>query len=307
VKRDEIEHEPVLCEQLLSLVAPRPGEIVVDATVGHGGHARLLAEAIGEKGRLIGLDLDAINIERARKRLAEQLVPARYPNIDLLRANFIDLEGELDSLGVPAADVIIADLGASTDQLLDEMSGLSFSQDGPLDMRFDDREQTTAADLINSLSEKELADLIYAGSQERYSRRIAKQICRARRDKRLRRTSELVRIVCLALGVSEGSHRGRIHPATRTFLAFRIAVNNELDNLGKLLEASAGRLSPGGRIAVIGFHSGEDRIVKGDFRARQRNNEYVIITKKPVIPSQEEIRLNPRARSAKLRVAMRAE
>ncbi|UCD29096.1 MAG: 16S rRNA (cytosine(1402)-N(4))-methyltransferase RsmH [Planctomycetota bacterium] len=305
MNRDKIEHEPVLCEPLMSTVGPKPGEIVVDATVGHGGHSSLMAQAIGETGRLIGLDVDVGNIERARQRLTETAVSFRGSHIDLIRANFIDLEQVLDSLGIETADVILADLGVSTDQLLDESLGLTFSQDAPLEMRLDDRLTTTATDLINSMSEKELAGLIYTNSQERYSRRIAKRICQVRREKRIRRTSELVRIVCSALGVSEQSYGGKIHPATRVFLAFRIAVNNELDNLKLLLEASAKRLSFGGRIAVISFHSGEDRLVKNDFRRRQKNGEYQILTKKPVGPTSDETSRNPRSRSAKLRVAMR--
>ncbi|MHC4441318.1 MAG: 16S rRNA (cytosine(1402)-N(4))-methyltransferase RsmH [Planctomycetota bacterium] len=305
MNRDEIEHEPVLYEPLMSIVGPQPGELVVDATVGHGGHSRLMADAIGPEGRLIGLDVDASNIKRARKRLTDKAFSAGGPHIDLIRANFIELEQVLESLGVGKAGVILADLGVSTDQLLDESLGMSFAEDGPLDMRIDDRLTTTAADLINSLSENELADLIYINSQERFSRRIAKQICRARREKRLRRTSELVQIVYSALGVSNRSHRGRINPATRTFLAFRIAVNNELENLKQFLEVSSRCLSLGGRIAVISFHSGEDRIVKSDFRRRQGKDEYKIITKKPINPTSAEVRRNPRSRSAKLRVAMK--
>jgi 16S rRNA (cytosine1402-N4)-methyltransferase len=264
-----------------------------------------MADAIGPEGRLIGLDVDASNIKRARKRLTDKAFSAGGPHIDLIRANFIELEQVLESLGVGKAGVILADLGVSTDQLLDESLGMSFAEDGPLDMRIDDRLTTTAADLINSLSENELADLIYINSQERFSRRIAKQICRARREKRLRRTSELVQIVYSALGVSNRSHRGRINPATRTFLAFRIAVNNELENLKQFLEVSSRCLSLGGRIAVISFHSGEDRIVKSDFRRRQGKDEYKIITKKPINPTSAEVRRNPRSRSAKLRVAMK--
>lgn len=305
MNRDQIEHQPVLCEPLLFWVAPKPGEIVVDATVGHGGHARRLAEAVGPAGRLIGLDVDEYNLARAKARLEQAGFAGGGPHIDLIRANFATLGAVLDGLGIGGVDVLVADLGASTDQLLDQTRGLTFSESGPLDMRLDDRLTTTAADLVNSLSERELADLIYSNSQERFSRRIARRICQARRERPIRTTDELVRIVCSALGAPAGSYRGRLHPATRTFLALRMAVNRELENLTALLEQAAERLSPGGRIAVISFHSGEDRIVKRDFLARQRLGVYEVRTKKPIRPSTEEIRLNPRSRSAKLRVAVR--
>ena len=250
------------------------------------------------------MDVDAANIERARRRLTEAAWSARGPHIDLIRANFIELEQVLDSLGVTKAGVILADLGLSTDQLLDASLGMSFTEDGPLDMRIDDRLTTTAADLINSLNEKELANLIYVNSQERYSRRIAKQICRARREKRLRRTSELVRIVCSALGVSDHSRPGKIHPATRTFLAFRITVNNELENLKQFLESSCGCLSAGGRIAVISFHSGEDRLVKQAFRDGCDQGVYARCSSGPLTPRPSEVRKNPRSASAKFRWAV---
>jgi len=304
VNQDAIVHEPVLCEPLISLIAPQPGEIVVDATVGHGGHAQLLANAIGKTGRLIGFDVDVGNLERAQARLSASM-GSESPQVDLIRANFQDFEQELDTLGVGGVDVLVADLGVSTDQLLDASRGFTFTEDGPLDMRLDDRLETTVADLVNRLSENELADLIYHNSQERFSRRIAKRICQSRRDKRITTTRELVRVVCLALGVSESSYREKIHPATRTFLAFRMAVNFELESLKALLAAAPSRLNTGGRIAIISFHSGEDRIVKRDFLDRKRSGLYEIVTKKPIRPSREEVQRNARSRSAKLRVARR--
>jgi 16S rRNA (cytosine1402-N4)-methyltransferase len=310
VERDQIQHEPVLTNELLALVRPLPGETVADVTVGHGGHARGLAEAIGPTGRLIGLDVDPENLERARDRLQPSPGQAaghikEGPSLNLVRANFAELEQALDGLGVGHVDVILADLGVSTDQLLDPSKGLTFAADAPLDMRLDDRLERTAADLVNSLKESELADLLFFNAQEHFSRRIAKRICQARRERRIRRTAELVRIVCAAQGVSPSARPGRIHPATRTFLALRMAVNQELENLRALLSAAPRRLVAGGRIAVISFHSGEDRIVKHDFLDRQRAGVYEVITRKPVAPGTEEIRRNPRARSAKLRVAAR--
>ena len=300
-----IEHEPVLCTEVLAIVAPQPGQTVVDVTVGHGGHSRLFAPAIGEQGRLIGLDVDPGNLERARTRILTG-APA-CPQVDLVRVNFRELDAVLDELGVGQVDVIFADLGVSTDQLLDPARGLTFAEDGPLDMRLDDRVNRTAADLVNGMSEGELSDLIWENSQEHFSRRIAKRICESRRNGRIRTTQQLVRIVCSAVGSSPESRRERIHPATRAFLALRMAVNAELGNLQSLLASAPKRLAPGGRLGVISFHSGEDRIVKQDFLDRKRAALYEIETKKPVRPSEGEMQRNPRSRSAKMRVARRTE
>ena len=300
VSREHIEHEPVLCRERMATVAPQPGETVVDVTCGHGGHALILAEAVKPDGRLIGLDIDPINLERAKQRLREAMV-----RTDLLRENFVQLGDALDSLGIGKVDVILADLGVSTDQLLDPSVGLGFTEDSPLDMRLDDRLEKSATDLVNALSEDQLSDLIYFNSQERFSRRIARKICHARRDHRIRTTGELVRAICSALEVSPDAYHGKIHPATRTFLALRIAVNNELVNLETFLGAARDRLSPGGRLAVMSFHSGEDRLVKQSFLDGRKDGTYEILTKKPVCPSADEVRTNPRSRSAKLRVAKR--
>jgi 16S rRNA (cytosine1402-N4)-methyltransferase len=318
VDEQAIGHVPVLCAELASVVAPQPGEVVVDVTVGHGGHARLFAQAIGERGRLIGLDVDPGNLERARTKVLT--TGAACSHVDLIRSNFRELDSILDELGLGQVDVIFADLGVSTDQLLDPARGLTFTEDGPLDMRLDDRPNRTAADLVNSLSEGELSDLLWFNSQEHHSRRIAKRICESRRNGRIRTTQQLVRIVCSAAGTSPESRRERIHPATRTFLALRMAVNDELGNLQlrmavndelgnlqALLAAAPRRLRPGGRLGVISFHSGEDRIVKQDFLDRKRAALYEIATKKPIRPSEDEMWRNPRSRSAKLRVARRTE
>ncbi len=302
---DEAVHEPVLCAEVLSLTAPRPGEVVLDATVGHGGHAMLFARAIGSAGRLIGLDVDPASLSRARERLVGGARGSDWPRVELIRANFAALDEALDDLGLERVDVLLADLGVTTPQLLDPGRGLTFAADGPLDMRLDDRLPRTAADLVNGLSESELSDLLFFNSQERYSRRIARRICEKRREGRIRTTSELASIVCSA--VRSAGHGGveRIHPATRTFLALRMAVNRELENLQALLEAAPRRLAPGGRLAVISFHSGEDRIVKQNLLEQNRAGVYDIATKKPVRPSSEEMGRNPRSRSARLRVARR--
>jgi len=302
--RPEIEHEPVLAEALLELLALRGGQIVVDATLGHGGHAALMAAAIGRSGRLIGLDVDESNLTRARDTL-DAARTDDWPQLHLFRANFADLEQVLDTLGLQAVDIIVADLGLSTDQMLDSSRGFTFTEDGPLDMRLDPDLPTTAADLVNRLTETELADLLYQNAQERFSRRIARRICHARRAQRIRTSSELVRIVCSALGVSGQSRKEKIHPATRTFLALRMAVNREVENLQSFLGIAPKRMYSGGRIGVITFHSGEDRIVKQDFLDRRRAGLYEILTRKPVQPLPAEVQRNPRSRSAKLRVAVR--
>ncbi|HSW45299.1 MAG TPA: 16S rRNA (cytosine(1402)-N(4))-methyltransferase RsmH [Phycisphaerae bacterium] len=300
----DIQHEPVLCDALMTQIALRPGEVVVDATLGHGGHAALMAAALGERGRLIGLDVDPANLDRAGRRLEAARAAGGSP-FQCFQANFAELDRVLDQAAADRVDAILADLGPSTDQMLDASRGLTFLEDGPLDMRLDPDLKTTAADLVNSLSEGELSDLLWNYSQERFSRRIARRICHARREGRIRRTPELVRIVCGAVGLSADSHRYKIHPATRTFLALRMAVNHEPDNLGALLRAAPRRLREGGRLAIISFHSGEDRLVKQDFLDRQAQGVYEIRTRKPVRASSEEIQRNPRSRSAKLRVAAR--
>lgn len=305
MERHEIEHEPVLCEPLFALLEVRPGEVVLDATLGHGGHAGRLCQAIGPRGRLIGFDVDPVNLERAERNIRQRVSVQELPRLDLVRANFSEMGGRLDELGVGQVDVLLADLGLSTDQMLDAQRGLSFVEDGPLDMRLDDRLSDTAADLVNRLPENDLADLIFHLSQERFSRRIAKKICYARREGRIRRTSELVRIVCSALGVPAQGRAQKIHPATRTFLALRLAVNRELENLEALLAQAPERLNIGGRIAIISFHSGEDRIVKQNFLEQKRAGLFEIKTKKPIVPDREEIQRNARSRSSKLRVAIR--
>jgi len=307
--QDEIEihepgHTPVLPREILELLAPKPGAVVVDATLGLGGHARLLGERLGVDGVLIGLDVDPKNLEAARRTLDEAKLACR---VELVHANFAELEETLDSLGVAGADVILADLGVSSTQLDDAARGLSFRREGPLDMRLDPRLKITAATLINSLREKDLGDLIYQNAQEFAARRIAGRICEARRDSRITTTTRLADVVANALGVNPESRKSKIHPATRTFMALRMAVNQELRNLNALLEAAPNVLRPGGRIGVIAFHSNEDKPVKLDFRKRKAEGIYHILTKKPVVADEDERRHNPRSRSAKLRVAERIE
>lgn len=293
-------HLPVLPGPLQHLLTVDPGGVVVDATVGYGGHAALLADQLDATGTLIGLDVDEASLQAARERLAGVVCTVR-----LYQANFSELDTVLDEAGKPYADVILADLGVCSAQLDDPRRGLSFQAEGPLDMRLDRRRELTAETLVNELGETDLADLLYRYGEERKSRRVARAVVEARRQGRISTTTRLAEIVCRALGMAARNRPSKIHPATRTFQALRIAVNEELNCLERLLEIAAARLAPDGRVAVISFHSLEDRIVKYDFRARAATGAYEILTRKPVMADDEEKRHNPRSRSAKLRVARR--
>jgi 16S rRNA (cytosine1402-N4)-methyltransferase len=293
-------HTPVLLEEVLERLDPRPGDIVLDATVGAGGHSRAIAERIGPSGRLIGLDADPKALEIARATLADVA-----PKVDLIHANFSDVEEILITLGVPGVAVALADLGVSSMQLDAGERGFSFRFDAPLDMRMDPRLQVTASDLVNRLSEKELGNVFYYNAQEHDARRIASAIYEQRRSGRINTTAKLAEVVCRALHVNPDSRRSKIHPATRTFLALRMAVNQEVASLERFLEAAPQFLQPGGRIGVISFHSVEDKVVKLDFRKRANEGLYRIVTKKPIVASDMERGSNPRSRSAKLRVAIR--
>lgn len=296
-------HEPVLSQQVIEFLAPQPGDRVFDATLGLGGHALQLLQAIGPSGHLIGLDLDSANLQTARSRLAEV-----GNNFDLIQGNFRDIhDGRLGEHLLAPIDRLLADFGVSSNQIEDPQRGFSFRLDGPLDMRLDPSSRTTAADLVNRLRERPLSDLIYYNSQERFSRRIAKKICEERRTRRITRTLDLVRIICQALRVDPNSHRHKIHPATRTFQALRIAVNGELDAITALLQQAPELLAPGGRMAVISFHSLEDKLAKDDFRNRRQQEIYLPITKKPVLADAAERDRNPRSRSAKMRVVERTD
>jgi 16S rRNA (cytosine1402-N4)-methyltransferase len=296
-------HIPVLPREVCELLALREGETVVDATIGLGGHARLLAERLGPTGTLIGLDVDPANLETARQALADRKSACR---MELVHANFAELPDVLVSLGLTQVDAILADLGISSRQLEEPARGFSFQREGPLDMRLDARLTVTATDLVNRMREQELGDLLYFNAQETAGRRIARRICEARKNSRITTTTRLAEIVASAVGVDPESRKSKIHPATRTFLALRMAVNEEIANLEALLEAAPRLLSPGGRFGVIAFHSVEDKPVKLDFRKRKSEGIYQILTKKPVVASDDERRSNPRSRSAKLRAVMRA-
>ena len=297
-------HDPVLLNEILETLNPRPGQVFVDCTLGRGGHAAAIAERLGPTGLLLACDVDPRNLEFARQRLAGAPAPVRF-----FQANFAELPDVLEAAGVPSVDGILADLGLSTNQLFDPHYGLSFAQPMPLDMRIDPRLPRTAADLVNSLREDDLANVLYELAQERYSRRIARKIGEARRLSPITTTDRLAGLVRSAVPSGAGAHgkREKIDPATRTFLALRIAVNQELDNLAALLKQAPARLrQPGGRVGIISFQSTEDRLVKQAFRSAEQAGVLKLITKKPLSPSPEELAANPRSRSAKLRVAERA-
>jgi 16S rRNA (cytosine1402-N4)-methyltransferase len=287
-------HVSVLADEVLAALAPQPGMVLVDATVGAGGHARLLAERVAPGGRLIGLDRDAAMLDLARPRLAG--LP-----VTLVQAPFGRLRQALGGLGVDRVDGVLADLGVCSDQLDDPARGLSFARPGPLDMRLDAAgAEETAADLVNRLSERDLADVFYHLGEERHSRRVARRIVEERRRGRIETTERLAEIVrsCVPRG------RQPIDPATRAFQALRLAVNDELGELDRLLAALPRCVKASGVACVISFHSLEDRRVKQAFRERSL---WQPLTKKPVQAGDEEVGRNPRARSAKLRAARRLD
>jgi 16S rRNA (cytosine1402-N4)-methyltransferase len=268
--------------------------------VGYSGHAEKILETSGPDSRLIGLDRDAAAIAASQKRLA------RFGDRALLlQGHFMDLKQHLTDSGIGQIDGVLFDLGVSSPQLEEPARGFSFQVDGPLDMRMDQSMSGTAADLVNRWPEAQLADAIFQFGEERFSRRIARAIVRARERHPLATTKELVSVIEGA--VPANYRHGRLHCATRTFQAIRIAVNQELDSLDPALRDAADVLSPGGRLCVISFHSLEDRIVKHTLRALSGKDDpaLVVLTKKPQIPSREESDRNPRSRSAKLRAAQR--
>ena len=283
-------HVPVLPAEAMRLSAPRPGETWVDATVGGGGHTALIAAAVQPNGRVIGLDQDPGMLAAAAPRLAG--LP-----VTLVPANFDQLSEVLAGQGIESVDGVFADLGFSSDQMDDPARGLSFRADGPLDMRLNPAAGQSAADLVNTLSESALADVIYEFGEERFSRRVAKRIVERRKEKRFETTADLADVVRRAVPRSGG-----IDPATRTFQALRIAVNDELGALDRLLALLPKVVKPGGRVGIISFHSLEDRRVK---RAFKDAAVWRPVTKKPVEAGDAEVAANPRARSAKLRVAVR--
>lgn len=297
---EDVRHFPVMPEEVLYWLLHGGDRIFLDCTVGYSGHAEKLLTGGSHGGRLIGLDRDRSAIEASRMRLSKFGARAI-----LIHGHFVDLKRHLSDQGLSQVDGIVFDLGVSSPQLDEPMRGFSFQNDGPLDMRMDQSMPSTAADLVNRWREAELADAIFQFGEERYSRRIARGIVRARERRALVTTKDLV--AAIEGSVPASYRHGRLHCATRTFQALRIAVNQELDHLEPALRDAADVLAPSGRLCVISFHSLEDRIVKHTFRALagQPDSSWSVLTKKPQLPTQGERDRNPRSRSAKLRVLER--
>jgi len=295
-------HEPVLLEEVLKYLCLQPGMVVLDGTIGRGGHATEMLKQIGPHGRLIALDQDMNAIRECRARFGMD------QRISLHHENFKNAENVLDQLNIPFLDAVILDIGFSSDQLEDANRGFSFERDGPLDMRMNSDSERCAKDLIRDLSQEELEKIFREYGEERWARRFAASICRERILNPIESTQDLIRVLTMALPQGLRPRKGRRpvhtrrHVGTRVFQALRIVVNDELNALEDGLTHIFNRVKSGGRLAVISFHSLEDRIVKNSFRNWARDKNAVLITKKPLTPTREEIERNSRARSAKLRV-----
>ncbi|MDP8234683.1 MAG: 16S rRNA (cytosine(1402)-N(4))-methyltransferase RsmH [Candidatus Saelkia tenebricola] len=287
-------HLPVMLDEVMEYLALKEGDVVLDCTMGMGGHSERILEAILPGGKLIGIDRDEKSIQEAQRNFS------RFKDgFYLFQDNFVNLKKILSSLSITKVDAILFDLGMSSYQL-GSGRGFSFQEDCFLDMRMDEREKLTAYDIVNYYSEKELSKIIRDFGEERYHFRIAHAIANQRREKVIETTKELVEVILRAIPYSY--LRQRIHPATRTFQALRIAVNRELENLKTVLGDAIDVLLPNGKIAVISFHSLEDRIVKRTFRDYKQTGHFEILTPKPVGPAELEVKVNPKARSGKLRV-----
>lgn len=295
-RNPEVRHEPVLVDEVVAALAVRPGGVYVDGTLGAGGHTRRLIEA--GAARVIGIDRDAAALETAREALGPLAA-----SVEFVHGDYRQLPGVLDALGVGLVDGVLADLGASSMQLDDAHRGFSFRHAGPLDMRMDRAGGASLEARLAEVDESALADVIWRFGEERHSRRVARAIVAARDRGELRDTAALAAVIRRAAG---GRGWQRIDPATRTFQALRIWVNDELDGLEGFLEAAAGRLGAGGRLVIIAFHSLEDRVVKHTFRRLAGESAaWRLVTRRPVVPGDAEAERNPRARSARLRALER--
>jgi 16S rRNA (cytosine1402-N4)-methyltransferase len=293
-------HVPVMLKESLRLLDPQPGETIVDGTLGAGGHSRAILAALGAAGRLIGVDRDPQMAQIAREKLLGVSAGAK---IVILTGHFGDLPSVLAPLGVEAVDGVLLDLGVASPQLDDASRGLSYRADGPLDMRLTPDAELSAEEWINQVSQEELAQVLREYGEERFSGRIARAIVEARARKPIRRTAELAEIIMRS--VPRGPRR--LHPARRSFQALRIRINEEMQQLERCLATLPRLLKPGGRCAIISYHSLEDRRVKNAFRDGAQEGIYELLTRKPMRPSAEETAANPRSRSAKLRAARRTE
>lgn len=294
--KDEKRHIPVLINEIVEYLNPQPGQVFVDCTLGGGGHTLALAEKVGEEGSVIAIDLDSDAIKRFEKKYNKI-------KIKLVQGNFKDLKKIVYDNGLNKVNGILLDLGLSSFQLADPERGFSFQVLGPLRMNFNPNAQFSAEEIINSWSEAEIARIIWEYGEERFSRQIAKQIYQDRKKQRIETTEQLIETIKKA--VPKGYQHQKIHFATRTFQALRIAVNDELGSLEKVLPQAIDLLEKNGRLAVISFHSLEDRIIKQYLKqeSRKENSSIKLINKKVIMPTFEERKNNPRSRSAKLRVA----
>lgn len=302
-------HEPVMPREVFEILNLRPGGIYLDCTLGGAGHASIACELVGEGGTVVGLDIDEDAIESAGNRLS-----SAECEVFVVKSSYVELDRVLSEIGIEAVDAILFDLGVSSYQLDEPERGFSYREDAPLDMRMDKSGRMTAEKLINSADERALTRIISDFGEERWAVRIARFITEARARKPITTTGELIGIIEAA--VPKGARQKGIHPARRTFQALRIAVNTELDNVSAAIPKAIGALKPGGRLAVISFHSLEDRIVKELFRQHEQpctcppdfpvcvcglEPEVRVLTRRPVLPKDDEIEANPRSRSAKLR------
>lgn len=307
----EFQHKSVLLQECIDALNIRPDGIYLDGTLGGAGHSSQIARRLTEGGRLIGVDRDRTALAAAKERLAPYA-----DRVTLVHSNFAEIDAILDSLGIPAVDGMLFDLGVSSPQLDDASRGFSYMADAPLDMRMDKDDALTAGEVVNTWPQGELRRILYDYGEERYAPQIAAAICRAREKAPVETTLELVDIIRSAM--SAQALREKQHPAKRSFQAIRIAVNDELGAVSRMMQAAVGRLNPGGRLAVITFHSLEDRIVKSEMQQAARGctcpPEFPVcvcgkkplvklVTRKPIVSGPAELEENPRARSAKLRVA----
>lgn len=304
------EHKSVLLEETIDSLAIRPDGVYVDGTLGGGGHALEVCRRLGEKGRLIGIDQDADAIRAA----TERLLPFQE-NVTIVRNNYENIAEVLAELGIEKVDGIYLDLGVSSYQLDTAERGFTYREDAPLDMRMDQRNSQTAADIVNTYSESDLYRIIRDYGEDRFAKNIAKHIVRNRQDKPFETTGELIETIKAAIPAKIRATGG--HPAKRTFQAIRIELNHELDVLNRSIDTMIDLLNPGGRLSIITFHSLEDRIVKTRFRTNEnpcicppgfpvcmcgKKSKGVVVTRKPIVPTEDEIENNKRAKSSKLRV-----
>lgn len=299
-------HIPILVREILETLKPQPGETVADCTLGYGGHAEAFWSRIRPDGRLLGLDVDGVQLERTRERLVQLGIPLHSHH-----SNYAGILKAIQAEGLDGVDILFADLGVSSMQIDDPTRGFSYKHDGPLDMRMDLRRKRTAADFLAILSAQEISAALNELADEPDHKQIADAIVRQRRNQPVTNTAELVRLIFDAKGITRDAwrriasdHPNEPHPAARTFQALRILVNDELSGLKELLRVAPSCLRAGGRIGIITFHSGEDRLVKKVFEESRKKNFYTLLTEEPVRPSAEERRANPRSTPAKFRAAI---